>query len=148
MRLFSVGLLFFLLSSSLFALTPFNLNGVKKLSVHVADYSEMFDKKMKPKLEAMMRKKLKKLKIDTDGYFHESLILLMQSQLVGKIKLLNLDLMVAGDVRPTGKTELTYGITYLLKDSVEIEDKEADLIESLEFLLDEFAEQYIQDNEE
>lgn len=148
MRIHFLSLLVFILSTTLFAGTPFNLNGVEKLSVHVADYSDMFDKNTKVKLEAMMGKKLKKLKINTDGYFHESLILLMQSQMVGKIKLLNMELMVSGDVIPSGKKNLTFGITYQLRDSVEIEDKDVDVVESLEFLLDEFAEQYLEDNEE
>ena len=148
MRLIFVNLLFMSLSSILLASTPFNLNGVKKLSVHVADYSEMFDKKIATKLATMMRQKMKKLDVDTDGYFHESLILLMQSQMVGEIKVLNMELMISGDVRPSGKKDLTFGITYLLRDSVEVEDKHSDVVESLEFLLDEFSEQYIEDNEE
>ena len=137
-----------LLSVTLSASTPFNLNGVTKLSVHVADYSDMFDKKIKPKLEKMMKDKLVKLKVNTDGYFHDSFILLMKSQKVGKIQLLNMDLMISGDVMAIGKKDVTFGITYMLSDSVEIEDKNVDVVESLEFLLDEFTEQYIQDNEE
>lgn len=96
----------------------------------------------------MMREKMAKLKINTDGYFHDTLVLLMKSQKVGEIELLNMDLMLSGDVRPLGKKDLTFGITYMLSDSVEIEDKEVDVVESLEFLLSEFAEQYIEDNEE
>ena len=148
MRLVTLLIPFFIVSTILSASTPFNLNGVKKLSVHVADYSGMFDKKMKPKLESIMRKALKKLHVDTDGYFHQSFILWMKSQSVGKMKLLDMDLMITGDVIPSGKKDMTFGITYLLNDTVEIEDKDSDVVESLQFLLDEFTEQYIEDNED
>lgn len=148
MRFLSLLVFVMVFQTTLLANTPFNLHGVKKLSVHVADYSEMFDEKMKLKLETMMQKSLKKLSINTKGYFHQSFILLMQSQMLGEIKVLNLELMISGDVKPSGSKDLTFGITYLLRDSVEVEDKESDVVESLEFLLDEFSEQYIEDNKE
>ncbi len=133
---------------TLHAVTPFSISGLKQLSVHVADYSDLLDSSMKARLERVMHQKLKALGIDTQGYFNESFILLLKSQKVGKITLLHLDLMVSGDVvRMTQKTP-TFGISYLLKDSVEVEDAAADVMESLEFLLEEFAEQYKQDNEE
>ena len=148
MRLVTILIAVMLLSVPLFSSTPFNLNGVTKLSVHVSDYSDLYDKKIKAKLETIMKKKLAKLEIKTDGYFHDNFILLMKSQKVGQIQLLNLSLMITGDVMAIGKKDVTFGITYMLSDSVEIEDKELDVVESLEFLLDEFTEQYIQDNEE
>lgn len=148
MRLIMGFIMPLLFSSSLCAATPFNLHGVTKLSVHVADYSDLFDEKIKPKLEKMMKERLAKLGVDTKGYFHDSFILYMNSQKVGNIQLLNVELMISGDVMALGKKDVTFGITYRLRDSIEIEDKEVDVVESLAFLLDEFTEQYIEDNEE
>lgn len=139
---------FVLLTVPLFASTPFNLKGVTQLSVHVADYSEMFDASIKPKLERMMKDKLAKLEINTDGYFHDSFVLYMKSSKVGGIELLHMELMISGDVMAIGKNDVTFGITYRLSDTIEVEDKNVDVVESLAFLLDEFTEQYIQDNEE
>ena len=62
--------------------------------------------------------------------------------------MLNLDLMVTGDVVRSTQKHKTFGITFLMKDSVEVEDAKVDVKESLEFLLGMFEEQYIQDNEE
>jgi len=140
--------IFYICINTLFAVTPFSINGLKKMSVHVADYSGLLDKSMKGKLEAKMHKRLKKLGIMSDGFYNETLILLMKSQKVGKITLLNLDLMVSGDVKRMRQEQPTFGITYLLQDSVEVEDAPADAMDALEYLLEEFSDQYRQDNEE
>jgi hypothetical protein len=103
---------------------------------------------MKPQLEAKMHTALQKLGVNTKGFYNESLILLLKSQEVGKMTLLNLDLMVTGDVKRMGQEHPTFGITYLLKDSVEVEDAKVDVVDSLNYLLEEFSEQYVLDNEE
>lgn len=137
----------FFIFSELHALTPFSLNGMKEATVHVADYSGLYDKKMKETLEVLMHKYMKKLGVKSHKFYNESLMLLLKSQKVGKIEVLFLDLMITGDVRRVTQDHLTFGITYLNKDNVEIENKEEDVIESLTFLLEEFSDQYIQDNE-
>lgn len=145
MRFFIVTLLFIL---QLCAITPFSLNGIKHLSVHVADYSNLFEKSMKTELESRMHKHLNKLGVKTKGFHNETFILLIKSQMVGKTTLLFLDLMVAGDMQRKNQKHLTFGMSYLLKDNVEVEDAGVDVIDSLEYLLEEFDEQFLQDNEE
>jgi hypothetical protein len=146
-RLILIAILFFA-STSLYALTPFSLNGVTEATVHVADYSGLYDEKMKNTLEALMHKKMEKLGIESHKFHNESLIIWLKSQVVGKSKMLLVNLMLTGDVSRVEQKHLTFGVTYLNSDNIEIEDKDQDVIDSVDFLLEEFADQYIQDNEE
>ena len=132
----------------LYALTPFGLNGVTKATVNVSDYSDLYDKKMKKTLETLMHQYMKKLGIESHDYHNETLTILLKSQKIGSSTVLFVDLMLMGDVSRVDEKNLTFGLTYLNRDSVEIEDKDEDLIDSVTFLLEEFMDQYIQDNEE
>ena len=95
-----------------------------------------------------MHKKMQELGVESHAFHNESLIILLKSQVVAKSQMLLVNLMLTGDVSRVEQKHLTFGVTYLNSDTIEIENKDEDVIDSVSFLLEEFADQYIQDNEE
>ena len=130
------------------ALTPFSLSNLQELSVLVEKKSAI-DLKLKATFEKMMRNSLTKLGVKHDGYFNDVLTILPSIETIGDTKLVSFTLVVIGQVKREHQTESVFGITYQLKDTIEFgADFEQEAIDSIEFLLSEFSEQYIEDNEE
>ena len=149
MRAFVFTLSIFFLFTQLHAETPFTLTGVKKLSVLVEDYSGLKLKEtLITKMKKMMTKDLKKSGVIIEEFNNNVLALMIKSQKFGTIQSITLDLILAGQVRREGEKDLVFGLTYQHSDTVEVEDLESDIIDSLEFLLSEFSDQYIEDQKE
>jgi len=149
MRAFILAMFFLFSITTAQAETPFTLTGIKKLSVLVEDYSGLhLDKKFLKRLHAMMTKSVKDAGITVEKYNSNVLGIMIKSQNFGKIKTITIDLILAGQVYREGEKELVFGLTYQQSDTIEIEDIETDIVDSLEFLLTEFSDQYIEDQKE
>jgi len=143
-RLFFLGLL--LSPSFLFGTTPFSLEGISKLDVVVENNSKLIQDKTVKRLEKMMHKSLNDLNIKTKEFSPAVLILLISTPKYDPVQLVKAQLMVAEQVRRRGSEEESFGFTYRMEDLFEPESLHEDMIESLEFLLGEFSDQYKEDN--
>ena len=131
------------------AQTPFTLTGVKKLSILVEDYSGLkLDKKLLQAMQTMMSNKLKKTGLRIEKYNNNVLALMIKSQKFGTVQTLTLELILGGQVYRENTKALVFGLTYHHSDTIEVEDLQTDVMDSLEFLLSEFSDQFIEDQKE
>jgi len=143
-KLIVLGLLF--LPSALLGVTPFSLEGIKKLDVVVENSSKLIEDKTVKQLEGMMHKALNTLGVQSRTFSSSILILLISTPKYGDVLLVKAELMVVEQVRRRGSEEESLGFTYRMEDMFEPEVLQEDMIESLEFLLGEFSDQYKEDN--
>ena len=143
-KLIVLGLIF--LPSILFGVTPFSLEGIKKLDVVVENNSKLIEDKTVTRLEKMMHRSLSKLGIQSRTFSPSILIFLISTPKYADVQLVKAELMVVEQVRRRGSEEESLGFTYRMEDLFEPEVLQEDMIESLEFLLSEFSDQYKEDN--
>jgi len=60
---------------------------------------------------------------------------------------LKVQLLLGEEVRRIDDNEEVFALTYQKEDIFEVENLDEDLIDSVEYLLEEFKDQYIEDNE-
>ena len=65
---------------------------------------------------------------------------------IGKKLVLKVALMIGEEVKRLDDGEEVFALTYQKVDIFEVDNLEEDLIDSVEYLLEEFKEQYIEDN--
>jgi len=143
-KLIVLGVLF--LPSVLLGVTPFSLEGIKKLDVVVENRSKLIEDKTVTRLKGMMHRSLNSLGVQSRTFSSSILILLISTPKYGDVQLVKAELMVVEQVRRRGSEEESLGFTYRMEDMFEPEMLQEDMIESLEFLLGEFSDQYKEDN--
>lgn len=131
----------------LMAQTPFILTGIKKVYPMV----ELNTKRLDPAMKELLMKKLlattKKLHIDTTGYSHRSLVVMINSSTVKETLVFKIILVIGEEMKRLDDGEESFAFSYVASDTVEYDDFDEEIIESVEFLLEQFEEQYIEDNE-
>jgi len=131
----------------LMAQTPFILTGIKKVYPMV----ELNTKRLDPALKEVVMKKLldttKRLHIDTTGYSHRSLVVMINSSMVKDTLVFKILLIMGEEMKRLDDDEECFAFSYVASDSIEYDDFDEEIIESVEFLLEQFEEQYIEDNE-
>jgi len=126
--------------------TPFTLSEIDELHVVLENSSKMVDKKTETLLEKMMKDKLASLEVKTDTYSEESLVLMIGENEFGDIKFLNAKLLIVSQVKRPKANERILGIIYMMDDLFDTREPNVDMIESLEYMLSEFGDQYIEEN--
>ena len=129
------------------AQTPFILTNVKEVYPLVGIYTDKVPLTYRQRITDIISKYAKELGMDTKGYSPRPLGIIVSRVAVGKTLVLKVALIMGEEVRRLDDNEEVFALTYQKVDIVEIENLEVDLIDSVEFLLEEFKEQYIEDNE-
>ncbi len=144
-------LLTFLLFSqlTLFATTPYNLEGIKALNVLVLDQSAI----LTPEFETKLLRGLKK-RLDDNGIASKkdgvgAMFVKISATKIGKISVIHITLGIGEEsVVPRGKQVKSFALTYSYDDMIETENVEADVYDSvMNYLIEEFLEQFHEDNE-
>ena len=130
-----------------FAGTPFTLTEIDELYIVLENDTKLVDKKTEVVLKQMMFDKLKSLGVKTDTYAPESLILMIGQNEFAGMKFLNVKLMIVSEVKRAKAKETSLGITYMMEDLFDTTDPNVDMIESLEYMLSEFSDQFIEEKE-
>lgn len=137
-----------LLSFSLFAQTPFMLTKIPELyplvEIHTSKVPQSYKAKFTKEIEAYA----KELHISTKNYSQRTLALLISRVAVGKGLVLKVRLLLGEEVKRIDDGEEVFAITYQKVDIVEVENLDEDLGDSVDYLLEEFKDQYIEDNKE
>lgn len=128
------------------AATPFTLEGVTQLYAVVESHTKRVTPETQQRLKEMMHATLKELGVKSDDYPPEVLVLMIDEYRAGEHLLFDVALMAGEQVRREGAQESVFGITYLQRDLFETEAPQEDLLESGTFLLNEFADQYREEN--
>jgi len=134
------------LISLCFASTPFTLSEIHELHVVLDNSSKMVDKKTEIILEKMMQDKLKSLGVKTDTFSGESIVLMIGQNEFGDMKFLNAKLLVISQVKRPKVKESSLGIIYMMDDLFDTTAPNVDMIDSLEYMLSEFGDQFIEDS--
>ena len=149
-KLFSV-LTFLLFSQlTLFATTPYNLEGIKALNVLVLDQNAILTPDFETKLRAGLKQRL-----DDNGIVSKkdgvgAMFIKIAATKVGKISVIHITLGIGEEsIISRGSQVKSFALTYSYDDMIETENVEADVYDSvLNFLIEEFLEQFHEDNEE
>ena len=93
-----------------------------------------------------MQEKLASLNVKTDTYSGESLVLMIGQNEFGDMKFLNAKLWVISQVKRPKSDERILGVIYMMDDLFDTTDPNTDMIESLEYMLSEFGDQFAEEN--
>jgi len=144
--------LIFLLSS-LNASTMFMLTKIEKAYLVVENYTEKLPMSIKEDILEEMKTITDELEIDTSGFSYRTLaFIIYESILDGKV-ILNIDLVLGEEIKRLDDAKEVYALTYekrkiMSYDGKDQEEIEEELMEKIDLLLNDFAEQYKEDNEE
>ncbi len=135
---------------TLLATTPYNLEGIKALNVLVQDQSETISPELEKRLVAELKEKLEQNGIKSKKDDVGALFVKITSTKVGKttVAYINLGIGEEAEIVRSSKVK-SFVLTYSYDDMIESQNVEADVYDSvMNFLIEEFLEQYHEDNEE
>lgn len=145
--LFSL-MLFSLLNAESF----FSLEHIKKVYPVIEVQSGKLGKAQKTYISKEMQRTLKELGIDTSGYDPRALALIVTQTYVGETPVLNVELLIGEEMQRLDDGRKSYAISYQQRELTEIDDTEDSeaiieiMEDSVDLLLERFAEQYREDN--
>ena len=132
------------------ATTPFLLTKIPSVYPLVEIYSKHVPKKYIAIIKKEIIKMTNELHIKNDGFSGRPLTFFITDLPVDDKKMVKVALMMGEEVKRLDDGEVVFAFTYLNVDIVEVEDddeEEFDIMESIDFLLEEFKDQYKEDNE-
>ena len=135
---------------TLFATTPYNLEGIKALNVLIQDQSETISPELEKRLITELKEKLEQNGIKSKKDDVGALFVKITSTKVGKttVAYINLGIGEEAEIVRSPKVK-SFALTYSYDDMIESQNVEADVYDSvMNFLIEEFLEQYHEDNEE
>jgi len=129
------------------AQTPYTLAHYKSVYPVVEIFTDKVPVKYKQEILKIMKEYTSEMKINTEGFSDRALGIIVTRVAVGETLILKVELLVGEDVKRLDDGEETFALTYQKIDIIEVDNLHEDLIDSVEYLLEEFKEQYIEDNE-
>ncbi len=138
-------LIFF--SSYLAASSPFLLTKISDVYPLVEINTKEVPKTYIKPIKEMIIKMANSLGIKTDGYSSRPLTIMITRLPLDNKSVIKISLLMGEEVQRLDDKEEVFAITYLADDIIEIDELEFELMESVEFLLESFKDQYIEDNE-
>ncbi len=134
----------------LFATTPHTLEGITALNVLVIDQSNTITPDTKEKISAALKVKLDKNGIESKKDGVGALFVKINSTKIGKVWVAHIHLGIGeeAEINRSHKVK-SFVLSYSNDDMIESENIDAEVYDSvINFLIDEFLEQYHEDNEE
>jgi len=148
-KLLAIFMFSLLTHTTLFATTPYNLEGLKSLNILILDLSDAIP----PSLETRLAKDLKKeleangIKTTKDGVGAMFVKMTTIKQNDHAVVYITLGVGEEGTIH-RGKGIESFVVTYNYDDMIETQKLEEDVYDSvINFLLEEFLEQYHEDND-
>lgn len=141
-----------ILFTTLNASTMFLLTKVQKAYLVVENYTQKLPMDMKKDILEEMKAITDELEIDTSGFSYRTLaFIIYESVLDGKV-ILNIDLVLGEEIKRLDDEQEVYALTYEKRKIMSYANKsdeeiQEEVIEHVELLLSDFAEQYKEDNE-
>ena len=137
------------LQMTLFAATPYNVESLKALNILILDHNDILSTAAEKQLKSALQKKLTAsgIKCKKDGV--GAMFVKVNATVKGNITIAFITLGVGEEalVRRGDKEIATFALTYSYDDMIESLNPETDVYDSvINFLIDEFLEQYEEDN--
>ena len=129
------------------ATTPFLLTKIPSVYPLVEIYSKHVPKKYIMIIKQELIKTADELHIKHNGFSERPLTFFITDISIGDNIAVKVALMMGEEVKRLDDGEVVFALTYLNADIIEVDDEDFDILESVDFLLEEFKEQYREDNE-
>jgi len=129
------------------AQTPYTLTTFKNVYPLVEIYTKKVPASYKQELTEIIKEYTKEMGISTEGYSQRPLAIIVSRVAIGKTLVLKVQLILGEEVKRLDDGEEVFALTYQKEDIFEVNNLEEDLIDSVEYLLEEFKDQYMEDNE-
>lgn len=130
-----------------FAMSPFSLESIKSVNVKIFDKDKILDEPSIDVLTQEVEKKLLTLGIKSSTKAFSNLIIKIQAIPLDQITICHINLSLVENARIARSTPVEgIVIGYMKDDLFESEDIKKDIAESIKFLVDEFGEQYKEEN--
>lgn len=137
---------------SLFATTPYNLEGIRALRVLIIDIDKTISSEQSQKIISAVKSKLKKSGIKSKKEGVGALYIKLTSTTIAETTVVYINFAVGEEIEVKRAWKVsTFALTYSYDDMIDSKtiDVEAEVYDSIvNFLTDEFLAQYSEDNEE
>lgn len=145
MKLLKSLIAFVMVTQFAYAQTPFDLGGVKSYYPVVELNTDRIDVKYKTQLLDMIKETSKELSINTENFSSRSLAFLVSYIGVGDELAIKLELLLGETMQRADTKEDVFVISYM-SSRIFVPEDEEELIDSAEGMLENFADQYKEDN--
>lgn len=140
-----------LLSTQLFAISPFSLEGIKELNIKVLDKSKFTSEKTLDRIKNKINDSLYDMGIKTKSDKFSNFIVKIQGEKFGEKYGIHVSMFIVEEAYPLrNKDQETMSITYYKDDFFDSNAKELqeDIYDSvINYLLEDMLEQYKEENE-
>lgn len=146
----------YILISSIFlvtlnANTMYMLTKIPKVYLVVENYSSKLNDNIKQEALEILKEATKELKIDSSGYSHRSLAVILYETALESEIVLNIELDLGEMVKRTDDENEVFALTYQKRTQIAYKNKSDEdihdlTIEKIELLIYDFMEQYKEDN--
>lgn len=143
-------LLLLLLSYSLYGAGFWTLSGLSKADIYLSNQLTCVKADTLKEIKAKMKKTLQGNGIKTDQQDSATLMITLEEIIDEETHYIHIELAVGEEVQTFRKTkDLTYAKTYSLSDFIDTDISELDsnVLESIDYLLSQFSEQFVDDKE-
>ncbi|MBT3280530.1 MAG: hypothetical protein HOJ96_01695 [Campylobacteraceae bacterium] len=137
---------------SLNADSMFLLTKIKNVYLVVENYNTNISNTIKKDIKESLKSTTDELNIDSSGYSHRTLVVMIYNSSVNNTLILNVDLLLGEEVKRLDDNEEVYALTYEKRSTIVVGDKigedlEDEVLDNVDLLLSDFIEQYEEDNE-
>jgi len=139
-------LLIFLFTTFAYAKTPFTLTGIKELYPVVEIHTDYVSQTYVAVIKKKLTQKIEALGINTKNFSDRSIAVLISGFSIGDEPVVHIKLLIGENIKREDGVE-TFAMTYANEDIFEVFKLDEDLNQSIDNLLEQFAEQYKEDNE-
>lgn len=139
-------LLIFLFTTFAYAKTPFTLTGIKELYPVVEIHTDYVSQTYVAAIKKELTQKIEALGINTKNFSDRSVAVLISGLSIGDEPVVHIKLLIGENIKREDGVE-TFAMTYANEDIFEVFKLDEDLNQSIDNLLEQFAEQYTEDNE-
>lgn len=147
MKILTILILSTLTFMPIFAMSPFSLESIKSVNVKVIDKDKSLDEPSLKTLTQEVEKKLLSLGIQSSTKAFSNLIIKIQAIKTNAITVCHINLSLVENARIARSTPVEgIAIGYMKDDLFESDDVKKDIADSIKFLVDEFVEQYKEEN--
>jgi hypothetical protein len=144
--------LLILLALSLEANTMFLLTKINKAYLVVENYSSKLSKDVKFDVLEELQNAADELNIDTSGYSYRTLAFIVFDSYLDDNLVVNVELVLGEEIKRLDDKEEVYALTYrkskqFITNGKDVDEIEEEFFDSVDTLLSDFKDQYIEDNE-
>ena len=147
MKILTILILFCITLIPSFAMSPFSLESIKHINVKIFDKDKILDEPSLTSFTQEVENKLLTLGIKSSTKAFSNLIIKIQAIKIDSITVCHINLSLVENAQLLRNIPVdAIAIGYMKDDLFESDDIKQDIAQSIKFLIDEFVEQYKEEN--